>query len=391
MYEGRNMAARGVVVVTLNYRLGVFGFLAHPELDAEQYGSGAFGLLDQLAALRWVQTNISAFGGNPGNVTLWGESAGAHSIGILMATSGTAGLFQKAIIQSGAFWDSPRGSIPQHDDALARGVALGKRLGDLDLSSLRSLPATELNHLTSWDFKSDPGVTAFGPSIDGALLQDSPAAVFERGEQLRIPVLGGWNTVEDLPFRPRALPHSSPEAFYDAAAGLFNEMQLSEFKTYYPAADSESAMQSAFKLVGDLVITEQTWTLLRLQQKILPAQTYVYEFSYSSAYSPIPAHVAEVPFVFGTFTPQYYAPQSPPADDGDRAISDKMMSYWSNFAASGNPNSRDLPYWPAFEGAGARSMKFDTSNVAASEIQSLRLDFIARSRQLGRYPEHWRD
>lgn len=389
-YDGAQLAARGVVVVSINYRLGVFGFLARPELDSESGGSGAYGLQDQIAALRWVQRNIPAFGGNSANVTVFGQSAGAHSIGMLLASPQARGLFSKAIVQSGAFWDSQHGSIATHAEALARGNALSVQLGAPSVAALRAVPAATLASATAWIPIFDPSVTAFAPSIDGQVLTDSPANVFAQGRQQRVPVLAGYTAAEDVPlFDLWALPHSSPEEFYAAAQSLFGPSRMTEFKALYPAANADQAAASANLLIGDLVISEQTWELLGLQQRAVAA-VYGYRFSYTSAYSPIPAHVAEVPFIFGNLYPQYFAPQAPPASGGDRAFSNLLMQYWTNFAKSSNPNGPGLPDWPRYGGAGCSVLNLTATPTAIIEPDTARQSFIASFRTNGRFPAAWR-
>lgn len=390
-YDGAALAARGVVVVSLNYRLGVFGNLARPELDAESGGSGAYGLQDQIAALRWVRRNIRAFGGNPANVTVFGQSAGAHSIGMLMASPQANGLFAKAIAQSGAFWDSEHGSIATHAEALARGNALSGRLGAPTLAALRAVPAADLSAATTWIPALDPGVTAFAPSIDGQVLRDSPAAVFGQGRQQRIPLLAGFTAAEDVPlFDLRALPHSSPEEFYAAAEKLFGAGRMAEFKVLYPAANAVQATASANQLIGDLVITEQTRTMLRLQKRAGVPNIYGYRFSYTSAYSPIAAHVADVPFVFGNLFPQYFAPQAPPANAADRAFSNQLMGYWTNFAKQGDPNGTGLPAWRRYTGNGSPVLDLAASPKTVKDPGAARLNFLASFRTSGRFPASWR-
>jgi len=386
-YSGSNLAARDVVVVSLNYRLGVFGFLAHPALDQESGGSGAYGLQDQLAALRWVQQNIAKFGGDPSRVTLFGESAGAHAVGILLASPQSRGLFSRAIAESGAFWDSEHGSLATHGEALAKGRAFVERLSNPDI---RAVPASQVNAAASWDSVSDPGITAFAPSVDGQVLRDSPANVFARGEQLNVPLLGGWNTAEYFLFQPRALPATTPQLFDAAAEQQFGKRCSWLFELLYPTRTAEQAQASAFQLDGDLVISEQTWEMLSLPQRPGSANVYAYRFSYTSPYVPIASHTAEVPFVFGTLTPQRFAPGSTAPIQADRQLSDLIMAYWTNFAHRGDPNGAGLPVWPVHRTVGFPVMQLKANSEAGPDSDADRFLFIASYRKHGRFPEAWR-
>ncbi|MFK4603659.1 para-nitrobenzyl esterase [Bradyrhizobium diazoefficiens] len=233
--DGGALAASGVVVVSFNYRLGVFGFLAHPDLDAEA-PSGNYGLRDQLAALRWVKANIAGFGGDPDNVTLFGESAGAMAVGILMASPLAHGLFHKAIGQSGAFWDGKHGPLQSFEEARARGLAFARQQGDESIAALRAMPADQLNAAAPWSFKASPVVAAFSPSIDHDVVPDVPARRFLRGEQMHIPLLAGWNSAEEFPFPAQSLPDHSARAFLTAAEAMFGRERMADFLKVYPAA-----------------------------------------------------------------------------------------------------------------------------------------------------------
>ena len=295
--DGSRLAQRGVVVVSFNYRVGVLGFMAHPELDREG-PSGNYGLQDQLAALRWVQANIACFGGDPNNVTVFGESAGAHAIGILIASPLARGLMHKAIGASGAFWDSEHGSLSTFDEAHARGVAFAARVRTPSLAALRAMPAEQLNAAAMWNFTEDPGMTAFSPNIDRYVVPEVPAMRYLRGEQLPIPLLAGWNAVEQWPFRARAFPHRTAQDFRQAAEGMFGTDRFAEFLTLYPAQSDSQAAASAEALIGDLTISEQTWEWLELQHRLDKVPVYGYTFTYTLPYVPIASHLVEAPFVF---------------------------------------------------------------------------------------------
>ncbi|WP_375396684.1 carboxylesterase/lipase family protein [uncultured Sphingomonas sp.] len=387
-YDGTRLAQHNVVVVSLNYRLGVFGFLAHPALDREGPASGNYGLQDQIAALRWVRANIAAFGGDPANVTIFGESAGAHAVGILMASPPARRLFAKAIAESGAFWDGEHGSLATHAEALARGTKFQQRLGAADLTALRAMPAEQLNAAGRWDFRLDPITTAFSPSVDGYVLREAPAAVFARGGAANVPLLAGWNAREEVPlFLPRALPHATPEAFRSAATALFGTDRMAAFGLVYPPADPLSAET----LIGDLVISEQTWELLVLQQQMRRTGVYAYQFSFTSPYSPIANHTAEVKYVFGNLAPPMPGRGGGAPGDRDRATADMMMTYWTNFAANGDPNGAGLPLWPSYGGPGSRVLAImPDATAGAAETGTARFQFIRSFRKSGRLPQRWR-
>jgi para-nitrobenzyl esterase len=387
MTDGTELAARGVVVVTFNYRVGVFGFLAHPELDAEG-PSGNYGLLDQIAALRWVQANITRFGGDSDNVTVFGESAGSHAIGILVASPPATGLIHKAIGQSGAFWDSSHGSLSTFDEARARGTAFAARIGATSIAALRSMPADEINAAAPWDFDSEPSLTAFSPSIDRYVVPDVPAKRYLRGEQLRIPLLAGWNAVESWPFEDLALPHATAHEFRAAAERMFGAERLAEFLARYPAASDEQATASAYELIGDLIISAQTWEWLELQRRT-GAPVFGYTFTYASPYVPIASHVVEIPFVFGTLTPQFIVKGAMPPSDADRALARTMMAYWVNFAAHGDPNGSGLPTWPRYGDDGIVQDLGQTVGPKANRWEP-RFRFLASFRTDGVLPAGWR-
>ena len=387
-YDGTKLAEHDVVVVSMNYRLGPFGFLAHPALDAEQGTSGNYGLEDQVAALRWVRQNIGAFGGDPNNVTLFGESAGAHSVGILMAAPSARGLFQKGIIESGAWWDTEHGSLSTHAQALAKGVALGTELGAQSAAALRAVSASRLSLITNWNPDGDPSVTAFTPSLDGKFLPRSLGKVFVDATQPKIPLLGGWNDREDSPvFDAWALPHATPQEFQSGGRQLFGAQWQAVFNALYPSGDEAQATASAQQLSGDQVIAEQTWEMLVRQWLTSSAPVYGYQFAYSSPYSPVPHHNADVPFVFGNLLSHAGLP-APTAND--YAFSNLMMSYWTNFAKKGNPNAAGLPNWPVYKGPFSNVMHLDANAGATPEYGTFRFGFIATFRKDGRLPDSWR-
>ena len=386
-FEGTPLASKGVIVVTLNYRVGVLGFLAHSDLDREG-ASGNYGLQDQLAALRWVKANIASFGGDPKNVTIFGESAGAHAIGILMVSPLAKGLFQKAIGQSGAFWDTPNGPLESFDEARARGANFAKKLNAGSIADLRAMPAETINAAAPWDFSINPAVKTFSPNVDRYVIPDFPSARYARKQQMRIPLLAGWNEAEEHPFDALGLPHSNAKEFRTAAQAMFGADRMDEFLDLYPADSDAQANTSSAALTGDIVISEQIWQWLEFQKKTrMPV--YGYKFSYTSPYTPIASHITEIPFVFGTLTPQFVIGSTAPPAQADRDFSGKLMSYWVNFAKSGNPNGPGLPHWPSF-GKGTIQHLAEPIRAQANDREA-RFRFIASYRQDGVLPHRWRN
>lgn len=386
--DGTHFAADGAVLVSINYRLGVFGFLAHPELDREGEPSGNFALQDMIAALRWVKENIAQFGGDPDCVTIFGESAGAHAIGLLMASPLAHGLFHRAIGQSGAWWDSEHGPLASAEEARARGLALMRKLGAADIEDMRAMPASRVNVAGAWNFLTDPGVTAFSPSVDGYVLPDVPGRIFAQGKQTPVPLLAGWNRDEHAYFTSRGLP-TTGRRFRAAAARQFGAARMADFDTVYPSRDRREARRSADMLIGDLVISQQIWSWGGAH-RARGAPAFLYEFRYASAFSPRPIHTADIPFVFGNLTENAFRAKDAAPEAGDRAFSRLMRLYWINFARAGDPNGEGLPHWPLYEGAGSNVMHLSRNSAAAPETVAARFAFIESFREEGVLPADWR-
>ncbi|HEX5110371.1 MAG TPA: carboxylesterase/lipase family protein [Vicinamibacterales bacterium] len=334
LYAGDRLARHDVIVVTANYRLGVFGFLAHPELTQESAtrSSGNFGLLDQIAALRWVTRNIAAFGGDPGRVTVFGQSSGAISISALMASPLAKGLFQRAIAQSGGLFEPmqilPELSLPGAEKA---GLELAASAGAANIMALRAKPAEELLKVP---FK--PNVI-----VDGYVLARPPYEVFRDGQQNDVAVLVGVNRDEGEYFiRGRTI----------TAANLRSELER-DFPAFLidlagaprAAASDEEAHAAVARFNGDLRFGWDMWTWARLAAG-KGGRVFAYEFSRVPPSGALGAtHGAEMPYVF-----DHLDVQALPWTQADRRLASLMSAYWTNFAKTGDPNGAGLPAWPAF-------------------------------------------
>lgn len=372
--DGTSLAKKGVVLVTINYRLGVFGFLARTDLDKEtkSQSSGMYGTLDQIAALRWIKQNISSFGGDPDRVTLFGESAGAHSVGILMASPLTKGFIHRAIGESGAFWESENGGIKSKAEALKMGEHFGKKMKAKTIKDLRKIPALALQNATPWSFAVDPSVENFSPSLDGYVLPTRPYTQFLKGKQNDIPLLVGWNANEGQMFLARTLPNQTAEEFTKAATKVFGKENLPHFLQLYPASTLEETKKSAESLIGDIVISFQTWSWANIHKKTGTAPVYVYYFKPVTSYTPVALHIDDIPYVFGNFPVK----KNVTAGKQDLSLSESIQMYWTNFARTGDPNGNELPTWPVYKGAGSEVMQLGNVIQAAQEEGTEKFQFL---------------
>lgn len=337
MYDGRDYAKRGIVFVSVNYRLGVFGWLAHPELSAESAEgvSGNYGLLDQLAALAWVKANIASFGGDPANVTVMGESAGALSITYLLASPRAGGLFQRAIVQSTNMRAVPRLRDPAFGmpPAEATGAALGDSIGARDLNALRAVaPDALVAAALRARFVSQP-------VIDGALLPAQVVDVFDRGTQLKVPVLAGFNSGEIRTQRRLILPLPADPAAYEAEVARRYGDLAPAFLRLYPASGSEESLLAATR---DIVYGWSVERLVRSQTAAgQPAYLYVFDHCDDAmrARDLCAFHASELPYMFGVVgRGSGLGPNWPLSDTAtDRALTQAMLDHWTSFAAHGVP------------------------------------------------------
>lgn len=392
-YEGTHLAEDGVVVVTINYRLGVFGFLALAELDTEGSNSGNFGLQDALAALQWIKKNIAAFGGDPENVTIFGESAGAHAVGLLMSSPLSKGLFHKAILESGAFFDSAAGPLKDFTQSRSRGAAFQKQLAAPNVASLRALSADVINAAAPFHATINPNQSTFAPALDNYVLPSNPGTIFTLGQQIKVPLLAGWNFDEGQTFAANAIPATTQQQFETGATKYFGSTVPSPFRDLYPDSAATDRNRSSIDLVGDMMIREQPYTALNLHRTtsgLPPCSIYAYQFNFTSAFTPDPQHTTELPYVFGNFVPNpAVAPIQGNATAADQALSLTLRKYWTNFAKTSNPNTPQVvPAWPPYSGAGVNVQSL-ASTVQPFDYDAARLAYIAGFRTNGALPQSW--
>jgi para-nitrobenzyl esterase len=348
LYDGDALARKGAVVVTMNYRLGPFGFFSHPALTAESphKASGNYGLADMVASLRWVQSNIAAFGGDPSNVTVFGQSAGAMAIGALTSSPVTKGLFQRAIGQSGSWMGlGPSAAFGTRARAEERGKGLADAAGVTTAEQLRSMSAADVTAKLS----GGPGLGGAGMIVDGWIIPEDPSDVFAAGRQNPVDVLVGSNR-DDLSFGPPR--PTTPEQFQQGAAPRWGAL-ADQFLKLYPHATNEEAMKSQADSANDGAFWHMR--LFADNQKKQGRQAWLFYFAQnppSRAGQPAfpAAHASELPYVFNNLgqAPLFPDPSDPAlaaASAPDRKVADQMSSYWVNFARSGNPNGPGLPMW----------------------------------------------
>lgn len=355
--DGGHLATKGVVVVSMNYRLGVFGFFSHPELTAEsgRGSSGNYGLMDQTAALRWVQRNIAAFGGDPANVTIFGESAGSYSVSAQMASPTARGLFHKAIGESGSLVGTRR--IPAHVIALAaaerNGVEFAGMMGAKSIADLRSRSSRAVLRAAL-----DDKALKDGAVVDGYVLPKDVYSIYAAGGQAHIPLLAGWNADESRVYAVFGSKRPTAKSFADSVRVEYGDLADAVLRLY-PAGTDEEAVRSAGDLAGDRFIVSSTWRWIEMQLTTGDAPVYRYQFDRVVPMPPgtvingKPAtsadvgspHAGEIPYVFGALSSSN---RDAPWQPEDMALSDTIATYWSNFARTGNPNSKDAPVWPRY-------------------------------------------
>ncbi len=376
VYDGTALAKKGVVLVTINYRLGPLGYLAHPELTSEspQHSSGNYGVLDQIAALKWVQKNIAAFGGDSSRVTIFGESAGSWSVNILVATPLAKGLFHRAIGESGGqfgpgtYLKEDRDKLPSAEKI---GAAFAKAVGASSLKELRALPAEKIIEVFFNDAEGRKFRTQ--PIVDGWVLPDEIRTIFAQGKQNDIPVIVGSNANEMTTLTPPASVPRTLEDYRKRIESQYGEM-VKEFDAVYPVKTEADIANGYLGSARDTLFTLQMRTWARMTATG-HSKAYLYSFShvppnpnskYLGAY-----HASEIAYVFGNLNPENRAYQ-----DVDHKLAEILSSYWVNFATTGDPNAKGLPRWIPYNRDAESYMDFGDVVQVRNHLLKEQLDFL---------------
>ena len=364
IYDGESMAKKGVVFVTINYRVGIFGFFAHPELTRESghQASGNYGILDQIEALRWVKKNIAAFGGNPDNVTIAGQSAGSMSVNALAASQLANGLFHRMIAESGA--SVVRGAFGGTESlatAEAKGVEITKAAGVSSIAELRNKPAAEIGKLLK-------GMGAV--IVDGYVLKSTIPEVFFKGQQADVPLLTGWNGDDALFTAPATVA-----SYRENLNKQFGNDAETVFK-FYPASTDEEATLAQKQLSRDSGFGIQNYAWARMQAEKGKAKAFLYfferkvpEIGGTNKYGAF--HTAEVSYAYDNL--RFL---NRPLEPADHELAKLISAYWVNFATTGNPNGAGLPPWPSFSPGKRETMRFNTVSAAGKQPNSDALEFF---------------
>ena len=390
-YDGSSIAKEGVIGVTANYREGVFGFFAHPDLTAasDYKGSGNYGFLDQVAAIQWVKENIAAFGGDPARINIVGESAGSFSVSLLMCSPLSKNLIAGALLSSGAE------VLPNKPATLAEAEAAGvAALKDAGIASLADAMALSADSLQ----KMLPPRGMSRLVLDGYFMTESADAVFEKGEQAQVPLLAGWNSLEAHPMQVLQAQAPTIKNYKNALKAQFGDMTDEIFTAYGLVADEDVLSQKGFDLVSDLFTGFPTWKVCDYQAKSgLPVYRYHYMHprpqvsekmgdmtgalaggvrekteeekkaaAQQPAIAPGAVHSADIEYAMGTLdTNEYYDWQ-----DEDYAISKLFLSYYANFCKTGNPNGEGLPQWTSITKDNLDSAPVMIIDVESKEVAS---------------------
>jgi para-nitrobenzyl esterase len=376
-YDGQNLASKGPVIVTLNYRLGSLGFFAHPELATEsgRHAAGNYGMMDAIAALQWVKRNIAAFGGDPNNVTIAGESAGAIMVGALVGSPPAKGLFHRAIAESGGWMGLTMGRMTSGETALANGQKTMEALGVKTIAELRAKP---LNELT--------GLSAGGLVIDGYLIPEDVSQTFASGKQNAVDVLTGSNK-DEANFGVCGGGGGrgggaglTADAFKANAQRKFGDASADYLKLYSVASDAEAQPTAHIACADEINWNMRQWAVSQAKQG---KKAYTYFFSHTPTLNGAPSpqgatHTAEISYAWNN--PKGQATQT--WTDVDFKLADAMSSYWVNFIAKGDPNGNGLPKWPEYKDlANGRVMVFGDTPQADTAVPKEKLSFYQAAYQ----------
>jgi para-nitrobenzyl esterase len=377
-YDGEALARKGAVIVTINYRLGIFGFLAHPGLSAEsaRHASGNYALLDQIAALEWVRKNIAAFGGDPARVTIFGESAGSWAVNVLMASPLAKGLFHRAIGESGGSF-SPMKTLAEAEkegEKLAASLVPPSASGDPQGAAGRSAQDTvkALRAKSAEELLKAADTETARAIVDGWVLPQDIATIFSQGKQNDVPLILGYNADEGTTLAPQAA--NLKAMMFVAGAYQRYGAQGDQFLKLYPAGTDEQAVKSFYAAFRDQLFGWEMRTWARTAARTGHQPAYLYYFS---RHAPGPQsdrlrafHALDIAYVFGTFIWPF------PWDETDKKLSDAITTYWVNFAASGNPNGGALLKWPAYTAQEDQSLEFGDQIAVRSQVNKAGLDFF---------------
>ena len=371
-HNGDFLPTKNVVLVTINYRLGIFGFLTSPELSKENNGhSGNYGLLDMIAGLQWVHDNITAFGGDAKNVTIFGESAGSFAVSTLMASPKAQPLFAKAIGESGGDFreDASVEKLAHHEEID------GKWLESIGIHTTAEMRALSTDKVLDAASKNKGSMMFFAPVADGDVLPDTVPAIYAAGRQAHVPLLAGWNKDEGA-----FLGHGmTVEKWKAMAAGFYPDpARAADFLNVYQGKSDAEAARAADDLGGDMFIAFSTWQWIEAHRKTGNAPVYRYRFELDatpSKFHPYTQtfHSDDIEYVFGTLDtrPGFNVSET------DRKMSDLMMNYWTNFARTGDPNGPGLPVWPKY-GAQFDVMHLDAHSAARPDEHRDRYLFLEK-------------
>jgi para-nitrobenzyl esterase len=362
-YTNSGLVPRGVVLVTINYRLGVFGFLATKDLASEGGGhAGNYALMDMVAALRWVKQNIGGFGGDAGNVTIFGESAGSFAVSTLLAAPDARGLFRKAIGESGAAFGDTLGMSSLSERA-QRDQEWAESLG-------AKIPADKVLEAA----KKQP-VGRFSPAVDGQFLPESVADIYAAGKQAHVPVIIGWNRDERAGTQSKGM---TPEKWNAFAIKQYGP-RADAFLAVFPGKTNEQAMQSADAYTTDAFIALSSWKWVEAESSTNGAPVYRYRFDLPATPSEMHPegryafHSDELEYVFGTLDARHGATWR----TEDRKLSEQMMDYWTNFARTGDPNGKQLPHWPRYD-TQKELIHLDSPVTSGPDIQRPQFAFLIK-------------